>query len=80
MALGMPELVMKDMQAYEEMAVRLGKDSGLVKQIKDKLSLQKKTAPLFDMDRLTRHIEQAYVLMQERALKGQSVQNLEFYE
>ena len=66
MALGMPELVMRDMPAYEAMAVRLGKDAGLVQQFKDKLNQQRLSTPLFDMERLTWHIEMAYIQMHEK--------------
>jgi predicted O-linked N-acetylglucosamine transferase (SPINDLY family) len=70
MALGMPELVMSDIQAYEAMAVALGKDAGLVRQMKDKLGQQKKSAPLFDMQRLTHHVERAYEEMHARVREG----------
>jgi predicted O-linked N-acetylglucosamine transferase (SPINDLY family) len=61
----MPELVMRDLQAYEAMAVRIGTDSGLVKQLKDKLNRQKLVAPLFDVERLTQHYAQAFEQMHQ---------------
>ena len=70
MALGMPELVMRDMPSYEAMAVRLGKDAGLVQQLKDKLNRQRLSSPLFDVDRLTRHMETAYEQMHKRVQQG----------
>ena len=48
------------------MAVRLGKDAGLVQQFKDKLNQQRLSTPLFDMERLTWHIEMAYIQMHEK--------------
>ena len=70
MTLGMPELVMSDMQTYEAMAVKLGTDAGLVQQLKDKLNRQRLISPLFDVDRFTRHTEQAFVQMHERVQNG----------
>ena len=77
MALGMPELVTRDMQAYEAMAVRLGSDAEMVRQLKDKIARQRLSAPLFNMSRLTRHVEQAYEEMQQRVMQGQDPQNIE---
>jgi predicted O-linked N-acetylglucosamine transferase (SPINDLY family) len=77
MALGMPELVMRDLQAYEAMAVRIGTDSELVKQLKDKLNRQKLVAPLFDVERLTQHYAQAFEQMHQRVVNGLSPKEID---
>jgi predicted O-linked N-acetylglucosamine transferase (SPINDLY family) len=69
-ALGLPELVSKDWQEYEEKALRIGLESGYAKSLKDKLERNRKEAPLFDTQRLTRHMERAYEQMHERVQQG----------
>jgi predicted O-linked N-acetylglucosamine transferase (SPINDLY family) len=77
MALGMEELVTKDVQAYEAQAVRIGLESGYAKGLKEKLERNSKEAPLFDTTRLTRHMERAYEQMHERARQGLGAQAFE---
>jgi predicted O-linked N-acetylglucosamine transferase (SPINDLY family) len=77
MALGMEELVTKDVQAYEAQAVRIGLESGYAKSLKDKLEGNRKEAPLFDTTRLTRHMERAYERMHERVQQGVEPQGFE---
>ena len=77
MALGMEELVTKDWQAYEAQAVRIGLESGYAKSLKDKLERKRKEAPLFDTQRLTRHMESAYEQMHERVQQGLGPQGFE---
>jgi predicted O-linked N-acetylglucosamine transferase (SPINDLY family) len=77
MALGMPELVTKDVQAYEAMAVSLGTDAEMVKRLKEKLRQQSQSAPLFDVDRLTKHIEQAYGQMLQYTQQEKAAQAIE---
>ena len=77
MALGMPELVTQDVQAYEAQAVRIGLESGYAKGLKEKLERNKVEAPLFDTTRLTRHMERAYERMHERVCQGLGPQAFE---
>jgi predicted O-linked N-acetylglucosamine transferase (SPINDLY family) len=77
MALGMPELVTKDVQAYEAMAVGLGTDAEMVKRLKEKLRQQSQSAPLFDMERYTRHLERAYEQMHQYVQQGKAAQAIE---
>jgi len=77
MALGMEELVTKDVQAYEAQAVRIGLESGYAKGLKEKLERNREEAPLFDTARLTRHMERAYEQMHERARQGLGAQAFE---
>ena len=69
-ALGLPELVSKDWQEYEEKALRIGLESGYAKSLKDKLECNRKEAPLFDTQRLTHNMERAYEQMHERVQQG----------
>ena len=77
MALGMDELVTKDWQAYEAQAVRIGLESSYAKSLKDKLERNRKEAPLFDTQRLTRNMESAYEQMHERVQQGLRPQEFE---
>jgi predicted O-linked N-acetylglucosamine transferase (SPINDLY family) len=77
MALGMEELVTKGWQEYEAQAVRIGLESGYAKSLKDKLERNRVDAPMFDTQRLTRHMESAYEQMQERVRQGLGPQGFE---
>jgi predicted O-linked N-acetylglucosamine transferase (SPINDLY family) len=77
MALGMDELVTTSLQDYEEQAVRIGVESGYAKSLKDKLERNRKEAPLFDTQRLTRNMESAYEQMHHRVQQGLEPQAFE---
>ena len=70
MALGLEELVSKDWAEYEAHAVRIGLEAGYAKSLKEKLERNRKEAPLFDTQRLTRNMESAYEQMHARAQQG----------
>jgi predicted O-linked N-acetylglucosamine transferase (SPINDLY family) len=61
---------MTSLQDYEAQAVRIGLESGYAKSLKDKLERNRKEAPLFDTQRLTRHMERAYEQIHERVRQG----------
>ena len=77
MALGMDELVTTSLQDYEAQAVRIGLESGYAKSLKDKLERNRKDAPLFDTQRLTRNMESAYEQMHQRVQQGLGPQAFE---
>jgi protein O-GlcNAc transferase len=77
MALGMQELVSQDWQGYEAQAVRIGLESGYAKSLKDRLERNRVDAPLFDTQRLTRHMESAYEQMHQRVQQGLGPQGFE---
>ena len=64
-AVGLPDLVTEDPQAYEALALRLATDATLLSGMRDQLAQNRLTHPLFDTDRSRRHIEAAYVTMME---------------
>ena len=68
--LELPELVVPDLDAYEELAVRLATSPGELAALREKLAGKLKTAPLFDTGRLTRHLEAAFTGMWERYRDG----------
>lgn len=65
-AIGLPELVTGSLAQYEELAVRLAQDPVQLAGIAQRLKDNRLTAPLFDTDSFTRHLEQAYSDMYER--------------
>lgn len=69
-ALEMPELVAPDAAGYVKLCADLARDPHRLKAIREKLLGKRFTAPLFDTERFTRHLEDAYVRMVERAKAG----------
>jgi predicted O-linked N-acetylglucosamine transferase (SPINDLY family) len=68
---GLPELVTSTMPDYEALALALAREPGRLAAIKTKLSQNRNTCSLFDVARFTRHLEDAYTLMWERAERGE---------
>jgi protein O-GlcNAc transferase len=69
-AVGLPELITGALAEYETLALQLARDPGLLTTLKAKLARNRQTFPLFDTDRLRRHIESAYQTMWERCQEG----------
>jgi len=68
--LGMPELIARDRQDYRAVAIRLGRDPVERQAIRERLDAAKRSSPLYDTARLTRHMERAYVRMYRRFMQG----------
>jgi protein O-GlcNAc transferase len=62
-AIGMPELIATTQEQYEAMAIELATDPGQLLKTREKLDRNRLTAALFDTERFTRHIENAYEQM-----------------
>ncbi|RYD90426.1 MAG: hypothetical protein EOP61_29575, partial [Sphingomonadales bacterium] len=69
-AVGLSELVASTRDAYEQIALDLALSPALLAAIRGKLAANRKTAPLFDSARFTRHIEAAYELTLDRHRNG----------
>jgi protein O-GlcNAc transferase len=69
---GLPELVTHDLEDYEALAARLASDASLLQGIRRRLEENRATQPLFDMDRLRRHIEAAYLTMWDIHARGEA--------
>ena len=69
-AVGLPELITHTLQEYEAQALELLRAPAKLGELREKLSRQRLTAPLFDTERYTRHLERAYLAMHERAALG----------
>jgi len=66
MALGCPELIASSRQDYEDIAVRLGRDSKYLKAIRAKVWANRKDSRLFDTQAYTRDLEALFQRMWER--------------
>ena len=71
-AAGLSELVVRNWPDYEALALKLARDPQALARLKAHLESNRLTAPLFDTDRLRRHIESAYATMYERCLRGEA--------
>jgi protein O-GlcNAc transferase len=71
-AVGLPELIAASLEDYEALALKLAGEPYFLAAIKTELALNRDTCPLFDTDRITRHIESAYTTMWERHQSGQA--------
>ena len=68
--LGLPELITSTKEHYEELAVELATDPQKLVQLKQRLLERRLTAPLFDAQLFTGHIEAAYTAIYERQQAG----------
>ncbi|MDT7838780.1 O-linked N-acetylglucosamine transferase, SPINDLY family protein [Aquabacterium sp. OR-4] len=71
-AAGLPELVTHDLDAYEQLALALGRDAPRLAQLRRRLAGLRAAAPLFDVARYTRDLEALYTTMWQRHCRGQA--------
>jgi predicted O-linked N-acetylglucosamine transferase (SPINDLY family) len=69
-SLHVPELIAATLEDYERLAVELAVDQDKRAKIKQKLSENRLTTPLFDTALFTRHLEAAFTAMVERHRAG----------
>src|SRR6266404_1649392 len=62
-AVGLPELVAHSSDEYEEIAFKLATQPAALANVREKLEKHRAIAPLFNIDRMRRHIEAAYLQM-----------------
>jgi predicted O-linked N-acetylglucosamine transferase (SPINDLY family) len=70
-AIGLPELITHSPKEYEALALRLARTPSKLADLRGRLAKNRLTAPLFDSEQFTRHIERAYRMMWEQYLKGE---------
>ena len=71
-AAGMDDLAVRDMEAYEELAVALANRPQRLSELKLRLAKTRRTCALFDTSRFVRNLEAAYVRMHEMRLRGEA--------
>lgn len=69
-AMGLPELIVSDPQAYLAMALELAKDRERLGRIRRDLAAKRLSEPLFDTVRTTRYLEKAFLAMWQRHEAG----------
>jgi protein O-GlcNAc transferase len=71
-AVGLPELVTKSLEDYEQVALALAHDPQRFAALRGKLSKARATSALFDLPKLTGNIEAAYARMWQTWLSGET--------
>ena len=69
-AIDLPELVTATEAEYEELAVELAHDPQRYQALRQRLQQNRLTAPLFDTQAFTRHLEAAYSAIYDRYHAG----------
>lgn len=65
-AVGLRELITSSAEEYAALTIELASRPERLAQLREHLRLNRLTAPLFDIDSYTRHLEAAYTEMYER--------------
>jgi protein O-GlcNAc transferase len=63
--------VTANLEDYDALAAKLASDAPLLREIRRRLEENRATHPLFDTDRLCRHIEAAYLTMWDIHVRGE---------
>ena len=71
-AAGLPELVTRNLEEYEAMALELATEPSRLQSIRRKLAGNRLACPLFDTERFRRHMEAAYATMWDIYRRGES--------
>jgi protein O-GlcNAc transferase len=74
-AVGLPELVTRDLTEYEAKAYELAANPALLGSVRDRLHQNRYRYPLFNARRFARHIEDAYFTMVEIWRSGDSARS-----
>jgi predicted O-linked N-acetylglucosamine transferase (SPINDLY family) len=74
-AAGLPELVTTSLDEYEALAFRLATEPARLSPIRQKLARNRLITPVFDTDRLRRHLETAYARMHDIWQRGETPQS-----
>jgi predicted O-linked N-acetylglucosamine transferase (SPINDLY family) len=70
LAVGLPDLITHDAEAYERKALELARDPAALGALRATLAANRDSCALFDTARFTRNLEAAYLQMWERAQTG----------
>ena len=77
-ATGLPELIARDLQDYENIAIRLAQNQDQLHTLRDRLApATHATLPLFEMTRFVGHLEQAYQTMWEHYQSGKGTRPID---
>lgn len=79
-AVGLPELIVEDLDAYEVLALKLSQHPEQLENLKTKLALNRLSQPLFDTRRFVKNLERAYRSMWDTYVSGQPAAIIEVTE
>lgn len=71
-AMGLPELIAADLDAYTGLALELARDKGKLDLLRQKIASVRDTAPLFDSTRYARNLETSFEKMVEIMRSGEA--------
>src|SRR5205823_2847424 len=74
-AVGLPELVTRDLADYERLALELATQPTLLAAIRSRLSRNLPASPLFDSERYRKNIEAAYLMMSDLYRRGEEARS-----
>jgi predicted O-linked N-acetylglucosamine transferase (SPINDLY family) len=77
MAIGLPELIAATLEQYEELAVHLATHPEQLADIRQRLTENRLSAPLFDTPLYARHIEAAFAAIHERCNAGRPATHID---
>jgi predicted O-linked N-acetylglucosamine transferase (SPINDLY family) len=69
-AMGVPELIVRGVDEYRGLALRLVRDREALAALRARITVNRLTAPLFDSRRFIRHLEAGYLAMWQRRVEG----------
>jgi predicted O-linked N-acetylglucosamine transferase (SPINDLY family) len=75
-AAGLAELVVPDGDAYERLALDLARDPARLREIRERLTANRDSCPLFDSQAHTRALEALYTKMLDGWVRGETPQHL----
>lgn len=78
--IGLPELVTDSLDEYEAKALHLAQNPAELRALRDRISHNKLTSPLFDIARYTRNLESAYQIMFDGWRMGRSPDTISVQE
>ena len=76
-AIGLPELITQTAEEYESLAVDLARSPDRLQTIKQKITKNRLTQPLFDTPGFTRNLEKAYKEMWQIFVAGESPRQID---
>lgn len=76
-AAGAPDLVAEDLEGYRRIVLGLASDPSLLAATRSRLLQARSWAPLFDLTRFLRHLEQAYGRMWRHYMAGRTPEAIE---
>ncbi len=71
-AAGLPELITGSLEEYRTLALRLARDSEVLRALRERLKATRLTCPLFDTAKFTRNLETLYRRMWDRCAAGKA--------